>query len=222
MEKRDVRDRVQAAFNGLQADYARLGGWQARHGGYLDEGDAAFPGYVGPFAWSEADIQHRFANHLSEQFRSLETSGHPAVHIGLPIRVGTRDDLEKDEGGKWPAQQHIDLVVTDPQAIGDGDDANPRALGGAFRSQQHLAFIEVKWFHKGSTHWEKHNWKAKVVEGVQPDLDRLEHHLAVGRCLLAAMLLVDDTGAYLDRYDELRWPHDVMRLSVDHRTAAKP
>ena len=36
------------------------------------------------------------------------------------------------------------------------------------------------------------------------------------------MLLVDDTGVYIDRYDELRWPRDVMRLSVDHRKVAKP
>jgi hypothetical protein len=219
MEEHEVRERVQAAFHCLQSEYVKFGGWQPRYGGYLDEDDAAFPGYVGPFAWSEADIQHRFANDLSEQFRSLETSGRPAVHIGLPIRVGTRDDLEKDESGKLPAQQHIDIVVTDPNGVPDGDDVAPTELGRAFRSQQHLAFIEVKWFHKGSKHWEKHNWKAKVVAGVQPDLDRLEQHLAKGRCLVAAMLLVDDTGAYLDRYDELAWPADVLRLSVDRRTA---
>jgi hypothetical protein len=143
------------------------------------------------------------------------------VHIGLPIRVGTRDDLEKDESGKSPAQQHIDIVVTDPNAIPVGDEASPTELGHAFRSQQHLAFIEVKWFHKGSRHWEKHNWKAKVVAGVQPDLDRLEQHLAKGRCFVAAMLLVDDTGVYLDRYDELRWPREVLRLSVDQRNTTE-
>jgi hypothetical protein len=136
------------------------------------------------------------------------------VHIGLPLRVGTRADLEKDKNGKWPAQQHIDIVVTDPNAIPAGDESSATELGEAFRSQRHLAFIEVKWFHKGSKRWEKHNWKAKVKEGVQPDLDRLEQHLAKGRCLVAAMLPVDDTGVYLDRYDELGWPADVLRLSV--------
>jgi hypothetical protein len=50
------------------------------------------------------------------------------------------------------AQQHIDIVVTDPSAIPDADDASD--LGHAFRSQQHLAFIEVKWFQKGSKRWE--------------------------------------------------------------------
>jgi hypothetical protein len=55
------------------------------------------------------------------------------------------------------------------------------------------------------------------VEGVQPDLDRLDEHLAAGRCLVAGMLLVDDTEAYLDRYDELHWPPGVVRLAVDRR-----
>ena len=220
MEAPEAQARVERAFRRLQFEHAKIGGWRERYGGYLDEDDAAFPGYVGPFAWSEADLQHRFANHLSDAFYDLDSFGRTAVHIGLPIRVGTRADLDKTEEGEWPPQQHIDIVVNDPDAIPDGDHATPSEIGHAFRSQQHLAFIEVKWFHKGSTHWDAQNWKKKVVKGVQPDLDRLEQHLLKGRCLVAAMLLVDDTEAYLDRYDELRWPTGVLRLAVDRRTVS--
>jgi hypothetical protein len=40
------RERVEASCQRLQADYVELGGWQVRHGGYLDANDKAFPGYV--------------------------------------------------------------------------------------------------------------------------------------------------------------------------------
>lgn len=75
----------------------------------------------------------------------------------------------------------------------------------------------MKWFHKGSQRWVNQNWRKKVKEGVQPDLDSLARHQAAGRCQVAAMLLVDDTGAYIDRYDELSWPDQVLRLAVDPR-----
>jgi hypothetical protein len=61
-------------------------------------------------------------------------------------------------------------------------------------------------------------WKAKVVKGVQPDLDRLSAHVTKGRCLVAAMLLVDDTHVYLERYSELSWPDNVLRLVIDPRS----
>jgi hypothetical protein len=218
MDSNEVRARLEAALGKLREEHTEYGGWRPEYGGYLDTNDASFPGYVGPLAWSEVDIQHRFANLLHEQFRDIESEGHTAIHLGLPIRVGTRSDLDPVPAGKRAPLQHIDIVVTDPRELPDRRSSSAQGIGHAFRALQHLAFIEVKWFHKGSEHWNAHNWKAKVKDGVQPDIDRLAEHRSKGRCLVAAMLLVDDTHAYIDRYRELNWPPDVLRLALDPRT----
>jgi hypothetical protein len=64
METREIQERIEQAAFRLQFDHCKSGGWRPRYGGYLDEGDANFPGYVGPFVWSEVDLQHRFATRL--------------------------------------------------------------------------------------------------------------------------------------------------------------
>ncbi len=217
MNAQQVQERIESAARRLQVDYSRCGGWRSEYAGYLDVDDPAFPGYVGSFAWSEADIQHRFANLLHDEFGELEADGDSAVHLELPIREGTRSDLDPVVAPARRRVQHIDIVVTDPRHLRGVPADQPSGIGHAFRGQQHLAFIEVKWFHKGSTRWTRHNWNAKVIKGVEPDVDRLAEHVARGRCLVGAMLLVDDTGAYGERYSELKWPEEVIRLALEPR-----
>jgi hypothetical protein len=209
MDEKEITARLFAAYERLQFHYTKGGGWRDRYRGYPDAEDGF--GYVGPLAWSEADYQFLYATELAREFQSLPSL--PMVHLELPIRIGTRADLPADAAGKPPRVTHVDIVVTDPEQIPyDAVEATE-----AFRTQRHHAFIEVKWFHKGSPRWLEFNWQRKVVGGVQPDLHRLADHKATGRCQVAAMLLIDDTGAYRDRYDELDWPDSVLRLSVDER-----
>lgn len=100
MDDDDIRDRLLNSSRILEFECAKLGGWKQLYGGYLDEDDASGPGFVGPLIWSEADLVHRFADHLSHAFRDVESYGRPAVHLGLPIRVGTRSDLVRGANGR--------------------------------------------------------------------------------------------------------------------------
>jgi cell division septation protein DedD len=88
MDEPAVRAGVRAAFDKLRAAYRELGGW--RFPGYLDDPTMA---YVGPWAWSEGDIQRHFANALAEEFPP------EWVHVELPLRIGTRSDLPAQEQG---------------------------------------------------------------------------------------------------------------------------
>jgi hypothetical protein len=196
MTEAEIKALVRDALAELQALYSRIGGWRADYLGYLDQVDGF--GYVGPLGWSEHDYQFLFANLLTARFQS--ETGLPMVHVEMPMRHGTRSDLPPTPAGAKEKRGVIDIVVTDPLLPTDPIEATE-----AFRSIKHLAFIEVKWFHKGSLGWLKGNWKRKVVEGVQPDLDRLSEHKKMGRCTYAGMLLIDDTAAYHSRYDELNW-----------------
>jgi hypothetical protein len=196
MDEPEVREHIRRAYVSLRASYDQLGGW--RFPGYLDDADQS---YVGPWAWSEGDIQRHFANALSAEFPP------EWVHLEMPLRIGTRQDLEPPGPGKRATTTHIDIVVSDLSGLpNDLRHASPdevRAASLGFRGRTHEAFIEVKWFHKGSPKWDAHNWNAKVVPGVPPDMKRLAGHRRAGRCLAAAMLVVDDTGAYAGRLNPL-------------------
>ncbi len=196
MTEAEIAGRVHDALAELQERYAALGGWRSEYLGYLDRAEGY--GYVGPLGWSEHDYQFQFANHLEPRFQS--PTGLPMVHVEMPMRHGTRSDLPETPPGTRERRTEIDIVITDPALPSDPVEATE-----LFRTRPHLAFVEVKWFHKGTTGWTKGNWKRKVKEGVQPDLDRLAEHKAKGRCVYAGMLLVDDTSAYYGRYDELDW-----------------
>jgi hypothetical protein len=200
----EVRAGIAHAFDAFHVEWVKNGGY--RYPGYLDEAEQS---WVGPWAWSEADLQHRFANELDRQFASLSRArDEPHVHLEMPVRIGTRSDLVEGE-----PRQAVDIVLTDPGQI-PRDDAE--LASRIFRSMTHLAFVEVKWFHKGSPRWLEKNWHDKVVAGAQPDINRLAEHVRAKRCHVAAMLLVDDTQHYTGRIkEELDWPSEVMPLVCD-------
>ncbi len=113
--------------------------------------------------------------------------------------------------------QHIDIVVTEPRHLRGVPADQPSGIGHASAGSSTWRSSRSSGSTKGSTRWTRHNWKAKVIKGVEPDVDRLAEHVARGRCLVGAMLLVDDTGAYFERYGELKWPETVIRLALEPR-----
>ena len=201
MDRSGVREPVLAAFRELAADYEARGGH--RFPGALDHMDPSTPnGYPGTFAWSEADIQHRFASRLEGQFPGVD-----CVHLGLPLRRETRDDLAEGPNGS-ARRTHVDIVLSD---LSDLDDLASDALrSDEFRRRRHEAFIEVKFFPKCSRRWYGARWR-DFRDGVSADIKRLWEHATqphdgdrmVGRCTYAAMLVVEDAGTCITRFDEL-------------------
>jgi hypothetical protein len=107
MDEPAVRAGVRAAFDKLRAAYRELGGW--RFPGYLDDPTMA---YVGPWAWSEGDIQRHFANALAEEFPP------EWVHVELPLRIGTRSDLPAQEQGAVRfARRNVPFSAAQPAVI---------------------------------------------------------------------------------------------------------
>lgn len=102
-----------------------------------------------------------------------------------------------------------------PDDLRRASQSEQAAASEHFRTRPHEVFCEVKWFHRGSPKWDKHNWREKVLKGVPPDLKRLGGHLNAGRCQVAAMLIVDDTGEYWHRIPvEIPCPEGVHLLML--------
>jgi len=120
---------VRSAYDDLRQDYTTRGG--VHYPGYLDADEGH--GFVGSWIWSEFDLQHRFASLLERRLPN-------AVHLGMPLRPGTRDDLEPTSPGDKVRVSYIDIVISDPAALPIDDP------GDVFRRRTHEAFIEVKWF----------------------------------------------------------------------------
>jgi hypothetical protein len=81
------------------------------------------------------------------------------------------------------------------------------------RSLRYAAFIEVKWFLKGWLGGQYEFDGLGRVKDVDLDLAKLQRHLQLGRCDVAAMLIVDDEGLFEQRTSAV-WPEDIVRLVV--------
>jgi hypothetical protein len=185
-----VRAALERAFAKLRIEYEQSGGWL-----YPGPKDAEEDwGWIGPYAWWEADFAHRYAMLLEEDFPG-------AVHLEMPINERMRADLDPlPEGVKRRNPQYIDIVVTDLASL-DHLPATARGAGAAFRSRRHEAFIEVKWFPKAAKRWDGPDFD-RFIRSVPADIERLDAHLNAGRCAVAAMLVVDDRGRFLPRLSQ--------------------
>lgn len=198
----DIREKVFAAFAALRADFTRAASW--KYPGALDADESW--GWLGPWAWSEADIQHRFATFLEQQF------GVGAVHLEMPINERMRSDLDPlPPDKKRRATTFIDLVVADLAEL-SGLPQTADGAGAAFRARRHEAFIEVKWRNKAAATWFGLDYKTFSDE-VASDLERLHLHHLRGRCSVAALLFVDNDGRYWPKFlSEHQVPNDVLQL----------
>lgn len=192
MSTKQVKEVIEAAFARFLAAYQLNGGF--RFGGRVESDD---PGaYAGPAFWSEDDVAFRFALELEREMPG-------SVHLELPLARYSRSDLEDGEGNS-----RVDIALTDmSDFVADG------TAGERFKALQHSAFIEVKWLYKGW--WGHPRWEMDAigrVEGVRRDLAALARHLKLGRCSVAAMLVVDEECYFEHHFEDDGWPKDVMRL----------
>ena len=88
-------------------------------------------------------------------------------------------------------RQRVDLVVSDLSTFVEDDKSFDR-----FRTLRHGAFIEVKWLVKG---WRGNRFEQDAVKRIasaRADIARLQRHIDLGRCEVAAVLIVDDEDFY--------------------------
>jgi hypothetical protein len=197
-----VETRIETAFTLLRADYVSQGSWKYPGQRDADEGW----GWIGPYAWSEADYQHRFASLLEEEFPG-------AVHLEMPINERMRSDLYPlPPGVKRRSPQYIDIVISNLAFLADMEQT-AEAAGATFRKHQHEAFIEVKWYWQAAARWTGNDRK-RFLADVRSDLNRLHVHLQRGRCCVAAMLVVDDRGTFLPQLPGDAVPAGVMLLPL--------
>ena len=192
LEAVEVLRRIHRAFDRLLVEYAALGGH--RFHGWTNANEPR--NYQGPLIWSEADCVFRFALELEREFPRQ-------VHCEVKLNTSTRLDFPE---GDEKAQQ-VDIGISDLTGFAADHTAYDR-----FRRHHHLAFIEAKWFLKG---WAGHQWEFVArdqVASVQQDVDKLQRHLRLGRCAVAAMLVVDDEDFFDQRANQLIWADGVERL----------
>lgn len=182
--------------------YLHWGGF--RHHGWTEQSDGA--NYRGPAVWSEADIVLRLA-------RSLETEFPDQVHAEFNIANWTRADYGKTKD----RNQRIDIAVSDASALRDGPHTQEH-----FRNLVHKLFIEVKWMPKG---WWGEAWEGleahKRVASIAGDASRLVRHLELGRCMAAAVFVVDDECLFDHMRPEFEWPDSVRVLTASPKTLAQ-
>ena len=182
---------IHEAFVAFLNGYSRWGGWQ-----YPGWGAGTEDAFKGPLIWSEADCVFRFALELERLFPDQ-------IHHEVKINSDTRSDFNR----KREKNREIDIVIADMSSFPGGQPARH-----AFRSWQYDAFIEGKYFGKGSL---KGRWKFKgreQVRSVQSDFKRLAEHRALGRCRVAAVLVVDDDGRYEEYAKGIERPDGVIEL----------
>jgi hypothetical protein len=203
LDEAAVRAGLERAFEKLRAEYEESGGWL-----YVGPRDRDEDwGWIGPYAWSEADFTYKFARLLEEEFPR-------AVHLEMPINERMRSDLDPlPEGVKRRLPQYIDIVVANLESLASLD-ATADSAGAAFRARRHEAFIEAKWFPKASRHFEGID-RRRFLKSVPADIRRLHAHLKAGRCAVAAMLVVDDGGAFLPRLLAEAAEPDCLRAALD-------
>jgi hypothetical protein len=189
-----VRDKVMNAYDRLLVSYAGWGGH--RYHGWTDYADAE--NYLGPVIWSERDCGLRFAFELEREWPQ-------AVHMEFAIGKTSRGDF--DSATEKP--QRVDVAVGDPSAFIEDETS-----GARFGRQVHELFCEVKWLSKG---WRGNTWEhdaRKRVAAIPVDLAKLAHHIALGRCAVAVMLVFDDEDYFAEHGADVTWPPGVWRLVV--------
>jgi hypothetical protein len=187
-----VKNRLHAAFDRLLVEYAELGGHRF-HGWTRSDEPRNFHG---PLIWSEADCVFRFALELEKEFPRM-------VHCELKVNKNTRLDFPE---GDETAQQ-VDIGVSDVTGFVGDETAHDR-----FRQHQHVLLVEAKWFLKGYRGFQWEYVAHDQVSSVQTDLDKLARHLRLGRCAVAAMLVVDDEDFFEENGGNLAWPQGVEPL----------
>lgn len=192
---RDSNKHLLAAFHKFLNEYRRWGGY--RYHGFTAQEDPE--NFRGQAILSEADIVLRLAPLLSSNFPEASE-----VHAEFNIANWTRADYNKEED----RTQRIDLTVSDFSVIKPGPGAQEE-----FRNLVHWLFIEAKWVPKG---WWGGPWEGlegkKRVEAISKDAWRLQRHLELGRCLVAAVFVVDDECLFDYLYKLFDWPRDVPVL----------
>lgn len=189
----DALDRVMDAFERFVLANARWGGY--RYHGWTDYSDPE--NFFGPLIYSEADCALRLAYELEREWPG-------GTHLELAVSKANFGNFDPDSERK----QFVDLAVSDMSTFVPDQTSQER-----FRTHRYEAFIEVKWFGKGSRHGAFEYDARKRVNAVPADLDKLARHLRLGRSRVAAMLVVDDED-YFEEHGTLDWPAGVWRLIV--------
>lgn len=190
----EIEDRLMDAFDRLVAAYERWGGH--RYHGWTSYEDPR--NYFGPVIRSEGDCVLRFAMELEREWPE-------AVHTEFPVSKANFANYD-------PAaerRQRVDLAVTDLSRFVEDETSQER-----FRSLRHQVFIEAKWFTKGWRGGPFEMDAKKRVASVEADARKLANHLRLGRCAVAAVLVVDDEDYLYENSDTSEWPADVWRLVV--------
>lgn len=186
-------DPVSRVEDGLMDAYERFLEGYAGWGGHAFHGWTDYPdtqNFQGPMVWSEADCAFRFALELE---RSFPRSVHAEFAIGKATRLDYAPDVER--------RQRVDLVVSDFSTFVEDEQSQDR-----FRTWPHDAFIETKWLVKG---WAGNRFELdahKRGASVHADIKKLDRHLELDRCSVAAVLVVDDEDFFLMAGDPE--PHD--------------
>jgi hypothetical protein len=99
LNEAEVRAALERAFGKLRADYEESGGWR-----YLGPRDADEQwGWIGPYAWSEADFTYKYARLLEEEFPR-------AVRLEMPIKradaLRPRSGARGLEAATTPVHRH--------------------------------------------------------------------------------------------------------------------
>jgi hypothetical protein len=186
-----IQDKVMNAFDRLLAGYATWGGY--RYHGWTSYEDQR--NYQGPMLWSERDCDLRFAFELEREFPG-------AVHMEVAISKASRTDYDKAAEGF----QRVDVAVSDFSTFVEDDGSFER-----FRTHEHDAFFEVKWFAKG---WGNNRDAKSRLADIPIDTRKLANHLRLGRCKVAGMLVFDDESYLHQQGSTEDWPDGVWRLYV--------
>jgi hypothetical protein len=190
-----VEMKLEVAFNCFLSVYASYGGH--RYYGWNKQTDPR--NYRGPTFWTEGDCVHRLALELDREFPNC-------VHLEVPVAAYTFADFDKN----LERRGFIDLVVSDLYEFVEDESSQER-----FMTHRHELFLEAKYFHHGwSRAW--FGTEKRRVPSVLADAERLSRHLERGRCLVAAVLVVDDDDLFEQTLEELTapnsWPPSVRRL----------
>ena len=197
----EIEDRLIDAFERLVFAYARWGGY--RFHGWTRMDDTR--NYFGPVIRSESDCTLRLAMELEREFPE-------AVHTEFPI---SKANFANYDPAVEP-RQRVDLAITDLSGFLEDETSQDR-----FRALRHEAFVEVKWLTKG---WRGGRFEMDArtrVGSVHADALKLANHLALGRCAVAATLVVDDEDYFTESAGGFQWPGGVWNLVVGPRTLVK-
>jgi hypothetical protein len=172
--ERHTRDTVtaalQRAFERFLVLYAQFG--QHRFHGSADWQDPRT--YRGPVLWTEDDCVFRLAVELEKEYPDC-------VHMGFQFSKFAVYPWDPDQGDK---KGEIDLVVSDLTDFEPDDTSHHR-----FGSRTHELFVEAKHLPKG--HWPP-DIKKKIEVDIPKDCAAQLVRLKMGRCLIAAVLVVDE------------------------------